>query len=177
MNNLQQFCCHQLGSLMKALILLALSMALSGLVYAHGGSTPDCMGNPNDSFSAEMNEIHRIMHNATVSQKTEENSVVFEITADHDETIAAIKKRIDRKSREVAPMFQDIEITTSPLTNGVEIAFISTDEQTTAQLKAAGIHLLYQYLHLGITNHLQGYHGHNDTMYHQWGVFHHGRGD
>ncbi len=149
---------------MKKLMLLALSMAMSGVVLAHGGELSDRQNRENSDLWQGMQEIHDVMHDTSISTKRSENGISFQITANSDSSIKSINKRFVDEQAKLETYLKDVTVTVHSLDNGVEIVLESTDKKIVNQLNASGRSLIYEYLHEG-TDRLSGFMGHHRGGY------------
>lgn len=158
---------------MKKLMVLALSMVMSAAVFAHDGDLSDRQNQENRGYWQEMNEIHDVMHNTSISEKRSDNGITFEITANSDSSITSVKKRFVDEKAKLEAYLKGVNVTVNALDSGVEVILESNDEEIAKKLTAYGRSIIYQYLHNGYagTNGHMGYHrgGYGDRMMRDWG--------
>ncbi len=120
---------------MKKLMLVALSMVMSSMVFAHGGDVSNPQSQDNNGFWQGMNEIHDMMHNTSISEKQSDNGLTFEITASSDSTVGSIKKRFIDDQVKLQTFLKDVDVTVHSLDNGVEVILESNDENTVKRMR------------------------------------------
>ena len=157
---------------MKKLMLMALSMALSGVVFAHGGGLSDRQNQENSDLWQGMQEIHDVMHNTSISTKPSENGITFEITANSDSTIKSINKRFVDEQTKLETYLKGVSVTVHSLDNGVEVVLESSDKKIVDKLNVSGRNIVYEYLHEGTAGFsaFRGHHrgGYGPGMMHGW---------
>jgi hypothetical protein len=158
---------------MKKLMLVALSVAMSTMLYAHGGNTTF---NSNDRYAdarQEMDEIHEVMHNTSIKGENTENGIVFEITSDSEAALTKINMSFVDEREKLDAFFKDVSIQIESLDNGVKLRLESDDDRLVSRLQAYGSRSVYQYLHSSFVMEGFGrsYHGYGPGM-----MFGHGGG-
>ncbi len=145
---------------MKKLMLLALSMAMSGMIFAHGGSDTYHQNNGDSEFWKEMNEIHDVIHNTSIVEKRTENGLSFEITANSESTVESIKKQFVEDQEKLESYLKNVEVNVTALDSGVEISLKSEDETLLKRLQSYGKNLIFHYLHDSVLQGKEGFYGH-----------------
>jgi hypothetical protein len=129
---------------MKKLMLLALSMTVSTMVFAHGGYYQQRQGG---DFQQDMNVTHDIMHNTSIKEIIIDKGLAFEVTGDSESIRASIKKRfVDEQSR-LKAFFEGVDVSVESVESGARITFTSEDESTRNRLKESSKDLIYRYVH------------------------------
>ncbi|MBU2511491.1 hypothetical protein KJ966_09130 [bacterium] len=144
---------------MKKLMLLALSMAVSGIVYAHGGGMFNRQYQGNEESWKEMNEIHDVMHSTEIQSSLSDKGVLFELTSSSDSALESIKKRFVDEQEKLEAYFEGVQVTVSSLDNGVKVTLESNDQNTVAKLQRYERSLIFQYLHNIAFEGENGYYG------------------
>ena len=155
---------------MKKLMLVALSMVMSSMVFAHGGDLPNRQNQDNKRFWQDMNGTHDVMHNTAISEKQLENGISFEITAVSDSSLQSIRKKFIDEQAKLETYLENIDVTVHALDKGVEVILESENKDLVKKLNASGRNIVYRYLHLGNGRfHGQMGGGYGPGMMHGWG--------
>lgn len=142
---------------MKKLMLLAFSMVISSMVFAHGGYYRQ--GQETD-FRQDMNVTHDIMHNTSIMETIVDKGLAFEITADSESAKTSIMTRFVDEQTRLKAFFEGVDVNVEAVEKGAIITLTSDNEDTQKRLKESGKDLIYQYAYAGFARFRgsRGYH-------------------
>lgn len=139
---------------MKKMMLIALSMVVTTMAFAHGGYYQQ---RSDGDYRQDMTVTHDIMHNTSIKETKTEMGMTFEITAESESVKESVDKRFVEEQDRLKEFFEGVEVSVESIENGVNIRLTSDDERTQIRLKEAGLNLIYQYIHAGFGGG-RGYH-------------------
>lgn len=132
---------------MKKLMLVALSMVISSMVFAQSGRFSNDTYGSNPMGWQQMNDVHNIMHNSSITQQLKDQGISVQIVANEEASIESIKKRFIDDKAKLEAYFGEVSIAVSSLDNGVQVILESSDPQKVKDLQRYGNRELVRFLH------------------------------
>ena len=147
---------------MKRLLLIAVSLVISGVAFAHGPGQGNFNGD-NDKYWQQMDQWHDVMHGISVDSKNITDGVVLKITTDSDEVLNTLKTDLKINKEGLKSFFEGVEVALNDTEKGFDINLTSKDSQTVSRLQNWKNGLLFQYMRSQVNGQFDsrmGYSGH-----------------
>lgn len=148
---------------MKRLLILAVSLVISSLVFAHGPGQGGFSGD-NDKYWKQMDKWHNVMHGISVDAENVEDGVILKVKTDSDEVLNTLKTELKFNKEGLVQYFKGVDVDLKDIEKGIEINLISKDSQTVSRLQNWKRGLLFQYMRSQVNGQFNGGMGYGGHM-------------